>query len=47
MNLISCKEVCRWQVDGQCTLSDLTRPAAGAASPCRYFEKADDSPEKT
>lgn len=45
MNMIPCRENCRWQEDGQCTLRDLTRPAAGTASPCRYFEKADDSPD--
>ena len=41
MNLVPCKENCRWQNDGLCTLCDLTRPAASTASKCRYFEKAE------
>ena len=38
MNLVPCKEKCRWQNDGLCTLQDLTRPAASVVSKCRYFE---------
>lgn len=41
MNLVPCKENCRWQIDGLCTLNDLTRPAASAISQCLYFEKAE------
>ncbi len=46
MNIVSCKENCRWQSDGQCTLCDLTRPTVSTDSQCRYFERADDSPDK-
>lgn len=39
MNIVPCDENCRWQIDGMCTLQDLTRPAASAESRCRYFEE--------
>lgn len=41
MNIVPCKENCRWQKEGSCTLNDLTRPTATSESQCRYFEKAE------
>lgn len=40
MNIVPCKEGCRWQQDGMCTLSDLACPASPNGSQCRYFEQA-------
>lgn len=36
MNMIVCSERCRWQKDGLCTLSELSR-GAGASKDCCYF----------
>lgn len=39
MNLVPCKENCRWQQEGMCTLPDLTCPSESTVSPCRYFSE--------
>lgn len=42
MNMIVCGECCRWQKDGLCTLTDLSRGVSGKSADCRYFEKSEE-----
>lgn len=38
MNIVICGEDCRWQVDGRCTLEDITRVSSGGGR-CCHLEK--------
>ncbi|MFI3228153.1 MAG: hypothetical protein R3Y09_12225 [Clostridia bacterium] len=39
MNLISCTDKCKFQIDGYCTLKDVTKVSnfANSTSSCIYF----------